>query len=212
MWTFGHSFLGTTGDGWLGLGIPPLRWWSGSTGYAATNPAYYNTAVTLSAAGFWMDGYLGIWLGRAVELGYAADALVEWIEPNVAGRALAPSNPYLNGQYVYPNVKKGPLNGAGQPTPQWFESWAETLTGWSNAPNTTFPPNLRASTNIFDWPSENGTTFVVARCAAALVSDIRIRPDIWAAFDAVVAAETTRTGKSITFGNDPRWAIVARGA
>lgn len=104
-----------------GLGIPPLHNWEGvSTGQVQET---IDPAEAYSATSPWMQNFLIYGLGRAQELGYPTDTLLSWVGSNLIGQLTDPDyNPYLSGSYRMPTAKKDPR--------RWYQSWAETMTGF----------------------------------------------------------------------------------
>lgn len=200
---FGASAIGTTGDGWIGYGPPPCRWWAGAYGYDATDPAYYNTDICFSANGHWMSFFVIAALGRGRELGFPVDALLEWVAPHVIGQFGTPSYPpQLVGQYVVPDLKK-----AGAPAPYgaaWFSSWAETLTGWSAQKQS---GRLDGEIEITYW-GQPITYYNEGRCALSFVIDQPGGAEAWSRCEELIAAKTLESGISIPWGDDPLWAVV----
>jgi len=193
---FGAAPIGTTGDGWGGVGVPPCRWWAGAAGYSATDPIYYNTAVAHSANAHWMTMFVIAALGRGRELGFPADALVAWIAPHVIGQFGTPAYPpQLAGQYVVPDLKKGPV---------WFTSWEETLTGWSAQKQTGV---LDGKIEITYWGLPINY-YNEARTALSFVVDQPGGEHAWDRCEETVAAKTLESGIAIPWADDPTWAIV----
>lgn len=193
---FGAAPIGTTGDGWGGHGPPPCRWWAGAGGYSATDPIYYNTAVAHSASAHWMTMFCIAALGRGRELGFPADALVEWVAYHVIGQFGTPGYPpQLAGQYVVPDLKKGPI---------WFSSWGEALTGWSAQKQT---GRLDGEIEITYWGLPINY-YNEARCALSFVVDQPGGEEAWIRCEETIAAKTLESGIAIPWHDDPTWAIV----
>ena len=196
---FGAAPIGTTGDGWAGYGPGPCRWWAGAGGYSATDPVYYNTAVSYSASGHWMNFFVIASLGRGRELGYPVDALLEWAAPHVIGQFNTPGYPpQLVGQYVVPDLKKV---GAGA---AWFNSWEEVLTGWSAQKQT---GRLDGEIEITYW-GLGVNYYNEGRTALSFVVDQPGGEDAWDRCEETIAAKTLESGVAIPWADDPTWAVV----
>ena len=123
---FGAKSIGTTGDGWLGHGPPPCRWWARAADYLATDPVSYNTGICHGASAHWMCNFVIAALGRGRELGFPTDALLEWAAP------------MLSASSTHPDIRRNwPVNMSMPDSEEtsggftWFTSWEEVLTGWS---------------------------------------------------------------------------------
>ncbi len=142
-----------------------------------------------------MQNFLIVELGRAAELGLPAQALLAWAGSHLIGQVTDPGyNPYLVGQYVVPDRKKGP-------PPAYFKTWAEVMTAWA--------PQKRTTTEIAYWPAPVNY-FTEARAAAALTARLPGGDKAWNAFNSMIAAKTAETKQAITWGVDPSWAIIPR--
>ena len=202
MHAHGASGIGTTGDGWGGFGVPPCRWWSGSGAYFATDPAFYNTAITWGAGAHWMQNFVIAALGRGRELGFPVDALITWVAPFVIGQFIAPWKPQLNSQYNVPDTKKVPPTGVDG---TWFTSWTDAFTGWS----------AQKQTGIMDGQLEmvywglGETYYNKARTALAFVVDQPNGATAWTNCEATMAAKAAESGISTAWVDDPTWSVIA---
>jgi len=136
-------------------------------------------------------------LGRGRELGFPVDALLAWIAPHVIGQFNTPGYPpQLAGQYVVPDMKKGPV---------WFASWDEALTGWSDQKQT---GRLNGEIEIGYWGLPINY-YNEARCALSFVTDQPGGEEAWDRCEETIAAKTAESGITIPWSDDPTWAVVA---
>jgi len=199
-WLYGGAALGTTGDGWKGLGPPPCRWWGDVGGYAATDPAFYDPEVAYSAHSHWMNMFVIAALGRGREMGFPTDALLEWVGPHVVGQLTTPGYAVaLVSQYVVPDRGWQPDGSA-----DWFPDWDETVFGWSEQKQTGM---LDGALEVVYWPLSS-TYLTQARCALALCVHLPDGGRAWQALEDLIAAKTAETGTPIAWAADPTWAVI----
>jgi hypothetical protein len=197
-WKIGRQYLGTTSDGFRGLGPSPLGWWSwDGYGPAQMNPTYYDMTVAATGQAPWMQDFMILALARADEMGFPTRPLLEFAGKHVIGLLTDPGyNPYLVGEYIIPDTK---VDG------KWFATWAETLTGWT--------PKFR-TLNVVEgyWPSAGQEIYWdVARGATGIVADkLPGGPAAWTKFGEILAGTVQRTGQAPNWNLDPTWAIVPR--
>jgi hypothetical protein len=200
-WLYGGAALGTTGDGWFGLGPPPCRWWAGAAAYWATDPIYYSPEVCASANAHWMNMFVIMSLGRGRELGFPCDALLQWVGPHVIGQLTTPNYPpQLVSQYVVPDCQWQPDGSAN-----WFPSWDETLFGWSEQKQSGM---LNGEIEIHYWPMAS-SYLTQARCAAALVTHLPDGEVAWQELEYLIECKTEESGTGIDWASDPTWAVIA---
>ncbi len=101
-------------------GVPTaIHFWAGQ-GHAGFNENPESTAYQAAGKSFatWETNTLIFALGRAKELGYATDALLNWVGPWLISQATDPNyNPWLLGGYRFPTTD--PTTG------QYFTTWAQ---------------------------------------------------------------------------------------
>ena len=201
---FGARAIGTTGDGWSGYGPPPCRWWAQTGAYATTDPALYDTNVAFSAHAHWMTMFVIAALGRGRQLGFPTDALVAWVASHVIGQFNTPGYPpQLTSQYVVPDRKRVGNEVDGF-TGAWFESWSETLTGWSAQKQTGL---LNGKIEMLYW-SLGETYHTKARTALSFVTDQPGGESAWTNCENLMAAKEAESGLATAWADDPTWAVV----
>lgn len=194
--TFGKKGIGTPGDGWNGRGPPPCRWWAGGAPYDATNPVYFDLAITKNTENHWQNMYVICGLGRGRALGYPSNALVEWIAPHVIGQLGTDGYPpQLTSQNTVPSVKYPGV---------WFTSWLDVLTGWSAEKQTGM---LDGQIDMLYW-GQPVSYYNYARCALSLVIDQPGGAEAWESCEATIAAKTEEVGYGIRWTDDPTWAVI----
>ncbi len=134
-WTFGYNSAFTINPSssryWgaynsyganIYVGMPPLHWWDlGNDGLC--DDRVNDLTVVYNCTTPWMQDYLIYGLGRAKELGFATDALLTWVAPNIIGQVTDSSyNPYLVTSYRVGTVKK---TGTAL-----FSNWADVKTSF----------------------------------------------------------------------------------
>jgi hypothetical protein len=99
---------------------PPLHHWDyGNGNFVQVN---INPATCSAAISTWEQNFVVYALGRAKELGFPTDNLLNWLAVNIAGQVNnAPDyNPYMIGNYRTPTKD---ING------QPFRTWKDAMTG-----------------------------------------------------------------------------------
>jgi hypothetical protein len=154
VWTYGYNVsfkaANPTDNFWTSVdlngpdyyvGIPPLHWWELGNVQLCDNTVN-DLTVSHSCISPWMQDYLVYSLGRARELGYATDALLNWVGPNIINQVTDPTfNPYLLTAYRVGTVK--------QSGPSLFTSWADVKTG--------FLPAVQSETDFYPGAVYQGT-------------------------------------------------------
>jgi len=193
MWNFGKQYKP--------VGASPLHWWDMTVGYNTGDTAIFNPAVAAGATAHWMNNWIITDLGEATRRGLPAGALFRWAVENVIGQTLDPAyNPYLQDQYVIPNLewRVDPATGAKTIVP--LESWAETMTAWAPARRT-----------WKDFATHDiQANMVFAMGVGAYAAEILNRHDVWAKFDAMYAERAAAGKPRPNWGDDPRWRFVPR--
>jgi hypothetical protein len=204
-------------DWWQGLGAPPLGWWTflgegyGGGGWdcqsSAASTVVYDTSVCWSLNAGWQQNFLIIELGRAVELGYAADKLFASAGSNIIGQLATDGyNSRMIGLYNIPDSKRDPASPTGY---SYFKSWKDVMTAWS--------VSYRDSTEIWYWPATGREIYWdVARGAAGMASSLPAAGGLpsgmvaWESLNNLIAKQTALTGQAPNWNLDPTWAIVPR--
>ena len=200
-WLYGGTALGTTGDGWKGLGPPPCRWWADVGAYAATDPVFYDVEVSYSAHSTWMVTFIAAALGRGHELGFPCADLLAWVAPHIIGQLISSGPPQLISQYVIPDRGWQPDGSAN-----WFLSWDEAVLGWSEQKASGL---LNGEIELVYWPM-GSCYFTQARNAASFTTDLPGGIEAWAALEDLIERKTLECGYGIDWASDPTWSCIPR--
>jgi hypothetical protein len=201
MWDFGYatafSQVDTTDNYWSvymtgeNIGIPPLRFWDlGNAGLC--DDRVVNQAATDNCIAMWMQDYVVLALGRARELGYATDALLAWIAPNVISQITdATYNPFLGGAYRTPVLNSSAAH---------FTTWADVRAAYlaTVKDETDFYPGTVDGPGTQAWPDGNVQPF------ASVISLVADQPGGMTAWDWVA------TNIEPSIQNELKWATLPR--
>ena len=206
LWKLSAQNIGKPNDGFRGLGPHPLGWFvlgfgPGSGAWdPTTHSDVYDTTLAYSTNSPWQQNFLIIELGRAVELGYAADKLFAYAGSNIIGQLTTDGYPTrMIGRYQIPDAKKSP----SPPGFAYFQTWKEVATAWA--------PAFRDRPVIDYWP-QTGQEFYwdVARGAAGMAAALPGGALAWRRFGELIAKQTAQTGQAPNWNLDPTWAIIPR--
>ncbi|WP_457570433.1 hypothetical protein [Desulfovulcanus sp.] len=183
-WDWGHSMIGQK---YRGLGVPPLHHWERGSGIFVQQ--CMDSSVVKDATSPWEQNMLLYALGRAKELGYPTEPIIQWFAPHLINQITNPDySPYLVATYRIPTVK---LSDG-----KYFDTWAELKTGFK--PD--YDPIVAFHNNLYD--TEHGYTYI----ALAATSMVANEPGGKAAWDWMVS----HVLNSDRLNNNPKWAILPR--
>jgi hypothetical protein len=166
------------------IGVPPLNHWiKGSSAFVQSG---IDPSRTSEATSTWEQNFMMYALGRAQELGFAVDALVSYLAVNIIGQLTHPDfNPYLIAAYRIPTVRS---DG------QYFDSWANLLTGYTASAQTTSSFSLSGPDHGYDF---------IGMAAAAQCANEPGGDSAWAFVKREILPAPV-------LDNNPKWAILPR--
>lgn len=204
VWTFGRNFRSTNSQETLSGAYPALgQWRRGSSAFAqaeyGVNPSSASDAISL-----FEQSFLTYALGRGRELGFATDALLNWVGPAYIG-AIGYDRWILNGGRL-PTVASG----------SYISSWANvesTFYATTSACTTAGGCPYFGAYHVQDqssfWKSSgiasgDPSYDVFATVATGMVAH---QAGGWAAWSTLVSDGMTTIAE---FQDDPTWAILTR--
>ncbi len=198
----GTAYVGTTNYNWgvspgqqiwPAAGIPALHFWEQGDAVYVQHPI--EPSVTLKAHSTWEINFVVYALGRAKELGYATNGLLQWVAPSIVNQVIgAGYNPWLMGAYRIPTQSIA--------TGTYFTDWAGIKTGFITAAQnaTSFAPVYSGG----DCTANGSDCYAYfAMAAQAMVADQAGGSTAWT----WVAANVLNRS---ALDNEPKWAILPR--
>jgi hypothetical protein len=204
VWTFGRNYRSTNSAETLGGAYPTLgQWRRGSTAFAQSEYGV-NSSVAAEAISWFEQHFLTYALGRGKELGFATQALLNWVGPAYVGTI---------------NQNKFMLNGGRLPTVNasnaFFTTWSaiagayySTTSACTTAGGCPYNGTHHVQNQNSFWKLGVATSDpsydVMATAALSMVADQSGGASAWSTL--VSDGMTALAG----FADDPSWAIIAR--
>lgn len=172
--------------------------------YAFNTPSHTNalhlmekdTSIQNGGQSPWMIHYCMVGLGRAVELGFDASAILSWLSLYDTGMVTDPaSNPFMLEDYQH---KTGPTGNT-----VYYQTWSDMV---ANAPGLPNADVTRTSFDIPDSTSIDHTRCLIATCAASFVTTYTNGATLWTFCDDNVYTLIAGSAKQ----TNPKWCILPR--
>lgn len=168
--------------------VPPLKnWQSAEQGDGAP---VYNFVIVGGQTPIWMQSYMQGSLGRAVELGFAAEKIRDFSGQFFISMINESNKPWLINDYLMPVIRKISVGGG------FFQTWEEVIS--------MIPSSYLASLeNKYDGTTDGYSHYILQGMAYLVDAEVLGAMEAWKWLRDNVYLKTN-------FSTDPRWAIVPR--